>query len=210
MKFKMIKVRKKIKIAILTVLILTIGIIAAIYINHNEEEKAKILKKTKEKEEISLIINRIEENGTSSKEIEEIANRLNEVFEFKLANQGMLYASYCTEKGVDPYLAAAISIHETYRGASEEITNYNNVGGMRYAGKTMKFDTIEAGIIKYIDNLANNYISKGLDTPEKMQSKYAGSTSWAKNVNYFYNKIKDGTYKAGLPLNTKYASSVWY
>ena len=74
----------------------------------------------------------------------------------------------------------------------------------------MKFDTIEAGIIKYIDNLADNYVSKGLDTPEKMQSKYAGSTSWAKNVNYFYNKIKDGTYKAGLPLNTKYAASIWY
>ena len=210
MRFKMVKVRKRIKVIILITLILCICLIAALYINHTEEEKAQILKKTKEREEISLIVNRISENGINSKEVEAIANRLNEVFEYKLANQGMLYASYCTEKGVDPYLAAAISIHESYRGASEEITNYNNVGGMRYGGKPMKFDTIEAGIIKYIDNLADNYVSKGLDTPEKMQSKYAGSTSWAKNVNYFYNKIKEGTYKAGLPLNTKYAASIWY
>ncbi len=208
--FKMVRVRKKIKFISLLTLAIILTAISFIYINKDDEEKSKILEKTKEKENIELVVNRIEENGASSKEIENIANRLNEVFEFKLANQGMLYASYCTEKGVDPYLAAAISIHETYRGASYEITNYNNVGGMRNGGKVMQFDTIEAGIIKYIDNLANNYYAKGLDTAEKMQSKYAGSTSWATNVNYFYTKIKDGSYKAGLPLNTKYAASVWY
>lgn len=207
---KMVKVKRKIKIITVFLLILITTLFSAIYINHTEAESVTILKKTKEKEEVELIVNRIQENGASSKEIEQIAARLNEVFEFKLANQGMLYASYCTEKGVDPYLAAAISIHETYRGASVEITKYNNVGGMRYRGKAMQFDTIESGIIRHIDNLANNYYAKGLDTAEKMQSKYAGSTSWAKNVNYFYNKIKDGSYKAGLPLNTKYASSEWY
>lgn len=206
----MVKVRKRIKFIVIIVLVLLITLSSAIYINHTEKEKAKILKKTKEKEEVELIVNKINENGSSNKEIEKIANRLNEVLEFKLANQGMLYASYSIERGVDPYLAVAISIHETYRGASKEVTEYNNVGGMRYKGRALQYDTIEEGIINYIDNLADNYYAKGLDTPEKMQSKYAGSTSWATNVNYFYNKIKDGTYKAGLPLNTKYASSVWY
>lgn len=210
MVLKMIKVRKRIKIITISLLVLITALFSTIYMGHTEAENAKILKKTEEAKEVELIINRIEENASSSKEVEQIASRLNEVFEFKLANQGMLYASYSIEKGVDPYLAAAISIHETYRGASVEITEYNNVGGMRLGGKAMQFDTIEAGIIRYIDNLANNYYAMGLDTAEKMQTKYAASTSWAKNVNYFYTKIKDGSYKAGLPLNTKYASSKWY
>lgn len=210
MRFKMVKVRKRIKVITLILVILIVITLGIVFLTKKEQENAKILKKN-EREEVQIIVNKINEKTKADKELEAIANRLDESFEFKLANQGKLYASYCKEKGVDPYLAAAISIHETYRGASPEITEYNNVGGMRYGGKALQFDTIEAGIIKFIDNIADNYIEKGLDTPEKMQAKYAGgSTSWAKNVNYFYTHIKDGSYKAGLPLNTKYASSVWY
>ncbi len=210
MVLKMVKVRKRIRNISILVLSVILAVLVFLYVNKTEEETSRILKRTKEKKEIELIVHRMDEESKNNAQIEEIANRLNEVFEFKLAGQGKLYASYSLEKGVDPYLAAAISIHETYRGASEEVTKYNNVGGMRSGGKTIEFDTLEAGIIRYIDNLANNYYAYGLDTPDKMQKKYAASTSWAKNVNYFYTKIKDGSYKAGLPLNTKYASSEWY
>ena len=77
MRFKMVKVRKRIKVIILITLILCICLIAALYINHTEEEKAQILKKTKQREEISLIVNRISENVINSKEVETIANILN-------------------------------------------------------------------------------------------------------------------------------------
>ena len=33
---------------------------------------------------------------------------------------------------------------------------------------------------------------------------------YSKIKNDIEKKIKDGTYKAGLPLNTKYAASIWY
>lgn len=210
MVFKMIKVRKRIRNIFILCLSVLLTVLICLYISNKEEEKSRILKRTKEKEEIELIVHKMDEESKKNVEIEKIAARLDEVFEFKLAGQGKLYASYSLEKGVDPYLAAAISIHETYRGASVEVTKYNNVGGMRSKGKAIVFDSLEAGIIRYIDNLANNYYAYGLDTPDKMAKKYAASTSWAANVNYFYTKIKDGSYKAGLPLNTRLASEEWY
>ena len=46
------------------------------------------------------------------------------------------------------------------------------------------------GIIKFIENLGSNYYSKGLDTPEKMNKKYAASSTWAKKVNKYVEEIK--------------------
>lgn len=127
----------------------------------------------------------------------ELTEKLNRSLKNELAGYGELYASYSLEKGVDPYLAVAISLHET--GCNGKCSNLmkscNNVSGQKGspscgAGSYKRFDTLEDGIKNYIDNLSANYYSRGYNTPETMQSRYAGSTSWAGKVNYYINLIK--------------------
>ena len=42
-----------------------------------------------------------------------------------------------------------------------------------------------------IRNLANNYIAKGLTTPEEINKKYAASSTWATKVNNYINEIRN-------------------
>jgi hypothetical protein len=53
-----------------------------------------------------------------------------------------------------------------------------------------KFNTIDDGIKAFIDNLSTNYYKKGLNTVEKINTKYASSSSWSQKVNMYVNKIK--------------------
>ena len=42
-----------------------------------------------------------------------------------------------------------------------------------------------------IRNLANNYISVGLTTPETIGRKYAASETWPVKIQYYMNKIRN-------------------
>lgn len=128
---------------------------------------------------------------------EELADKLNRSLKSTLANQGNLIATYSLEKGVDPYLATAIMLHETgcSYNCSSLVTYCNNVGGMKGSpgcggGSYRSFSTLEEGIRAFIDNLANNYYAYELTTPELMNSKYAESTTWASRVNAHISQIK--------------------
>lgn len=129
--------------------------------------------------------------------MDELSEKLNRSLKSKLMNQGNLIASYSLEKGVDPYLATAIMLHETgcSYNCSSLVTYCNNVGGMKGSpscggGSYSSFATIEDGIMAFIDNLANNYYAIGLTTPELMNSRYAESTTWASKVNAHITQIK--------------------
>lgn len=129
--------------------------------------------------------------------MDELADKLNRSLKNELSGYGHLYASYSLEKGVDPYIAVAISLHETGCNGhcSSLMTSCNNVGGQKgYPtcgnGSYKMFDTLEDGIKGYIDNLSNNYFGIGLNTPELMARKYAASDTWASKVNYYINTIK--------------------
>lgn len=140
----------------------------------------------------------------------DVATILNKSFENALAGKGQLFAEYCAEKGVDPFLAAAIAIHESYRGSSNMITNQNNVGGMRVNGVWLTFSSIDEGIKRFINNIAKNYVAYGLTTPESMSQKYANSDSWGVAVRKFYDKIKSGqSLFNGAELNPSLANSKW-
>ena len=58
------------------------------------------------------------------------------------------------------------------------------------SGSYRKFDTLEEGITKFIENIAKNYYAYGLTTPEAMNHKYAESKTWATKVNNYINEIK--------------------
>lgn len=125
----------------------------------------------------------------------ELSEKLDRTLKNELAGKGELYASYSLEKGVDPYLAVAISMEETgcNWNCSNLVKSCHNVGGMKGSGcgSYGYFNTIDDGIRIFIDNIAKNYVAYGLNTAEEMNPKYAANPLWARNVNNYINKIKN-------------------
>ncbi len=127
----------------------------------------------------------------------ELSDKLNRSLHSTLSGYGEFIATRSLEVGVDPYLAVAIMLHETGCSAtcSSLVTSCNNVGGQKGApgcggGEYAAFETLEAGINSFLNNLANNYIAYGLTTPETIGPKYAASTTWASSVYNYIEKIR--------------------
>lgn len=115
-----------------------------------------------------------------------------------IAGKGTLVASYCLEKGVDPYVATAIMLHETgcRSRCSSLVRQCNNVGGQKGSpgcggGSYKSFPTLDEGIKGFIDNLYKNYYSRGLTTIEKIAPKYAEGSTWPTKINWYVNIIKN-------------------
>ncbi len=116
-----------------------------------------------------------------------------------IAGKGPLIAKLCLEKGVDPYIAVAIILHETGCGTKcSNLARYcNNVGGQKGSpgcngGSFKKFNTLDEGIAGFINNLSKNYFSVGRTTVETIAPKYCEGNTWAGKINYFVNIIKNG------------------
>ena len=115
-----------------------------------------------------------------------------------IGGKGELIASYCTEKGVDPYIATAIILHETGCRAkcSKLVRNCNNVGGIKGkpscgGGSFKSYETIEDGIRGFVNNLQKNYYAYGLTTVEAIAPKYCEGNTWAGKINWYINVIKN-------------------
>lgn len=128
------------------------------------------------------------------KTLEELIQTINNSLNSIISNKGDLIASYSLEKGVDPYMATAIMLHETgcKWNCSRLVRECNNVGGQKGSGcgSYSYFNSLDEGIMAFIDNLERNYISYGLTTPEQINPKYAEDPSWAKKVNKYIEEIK--------------------
>lgn len=152
--------------------------------------KSKVETKVKEKKEVKKQEKIVYDGMT----ITQLSNKLNRSLKSNLRGKGNLIATYSLAKGVDPYVATAIMLHETgcEWGCSSLVKKCNNVGGQKGSGcgSYAAFSSLDIGIKKFIDNLAKNYYAKGLNTPEKMNSKYAESRTWSSKVNSYVNKIK--------------------
>lgn len=131
--------------------------------------------------------------------LEELSNKLNKSLNSTLAGKGEVFAEVSLRSGVDPYLAVAISLHETgcKWTCSRLVRDCNNVGGMKgtpgcHGGNFRSFKTIDEGITIFIENLSKNYYGKGLTTVELISSKYSGSSStWTGKVNNYISAIKN-------------------
>lgn len=128
------------------------------------------------------------------KTLEELSDLLNKSLNSTISGKGELIASYSLENNVDPYMATAIMLHETgcTWGCSRLVLECNNVGGQKGTGcgSYAYFNSLDEGIMAFIDNLNRNYISYGLTTPEEINPKYAEDTNWSKNVNKYIEIIK--------------------
>lgn len=173
-------------------------VISKCFFNQEVEKEVKYEPKVEIAEEITeiepILTEEIVYDGMT---LNELAGKLNRYLKSNLSGMGMVYASKSIELGVDPYLAVAISMHETgcKWGCSKLTRECNNVGGMKGkpscgSGSYRKFDTLEEGITKFIENIAKNYYAYGLTTPEAMNHKYAESKTWATKVNNYINEIK--------------------
>ena len=129
--------------------------------------------------------------------LEQLAEKLDKILTSTLDGTGIIYAKKSIEYGVDPYLAVAISMHETgcKWGCSKLLKNCNNVGGMVgkpscNGGKYIAFGSLEEGIDRFVRNIANNYYAYGLTTAEEMNPRYAADPAWSEKVNKYINEIK--------------------
>ena len=117
------------------------------------------------------------ENVYDGMTLDELASKLDRSLKNELSGKGYLYASYSLEKGVDPYLAVAISLEETgcNWNCSYLVKTCNNVGGMKGSGcgSYGAFPTLDDGIKAFIDNIYRNYVAYGLTTADTMNPKYA-------------------------------------
>lgn len=124
--------------------------------------------------------------------LSQLGEKIDVVFNSTLEGYGKTVASHALESGVDPIVAASIILVETgcKWTCSSLVRNNNNVGGMRGKNGYIKFSTLDKGIEAFINNLANNYYAKGLNTPELINKKYATNPNWYKSVYYYVDLIK--------------------
>lgn len=127
----------------------------------------------------------------------ELTNLLNKSLNSYMTNTGYFFANYTKRTGINPYLSVAIVLLETgcKWKCSTLTVECNNIGGLKGSGSCRggsysKYNSLDEGITSYLDIIYKNYYLKGLDTPEKMASKYAASSEWSNKVNTYINEIK--------------------
>lgn len=168
-------------------------------------------KKNKENDKSSLLTEVVMETAPASviipprvevyegMTLEELGNKLNKNLGNDIvAGKGMLIAAECINKGVDPYVATSILLHETGCGSScSNLARYcYNFGGQKgnpscNGGAFKQFNSIDEGLVGLIDNLYKNYYAIGLNTVEKIAPKYCEGNEWAGKINWFVNKIRN-------------------
>lgn len=129
---------------------------------------------------------------------DELVAKINRSLNSNLENTGKYFVDAALEYKVDPYLAVAISLHETgcKWTCSTLVQECNNVGGIKGDNSCygyQYFSSLEEGIKSYIKNIANNYYAYGYTSAETMQRKYTGyaNSTWASKVNNYISNIKN-------------------
>lgn len=186
--------------------ILTLGITSAVLYYNNINDKSEIVLADTLMDPATMNDKMVDDEITSVPEVEEVivydgmtydelVDKLNRTLSSDLTNMGYAYATYSLELGVDPYLAVAISMHETgcTWNCSYLLKACNNVGGQKGegCGEYKAYDTLEEGIYGFIANIKNKYVDYGLLTAEEMNPKYAEDPMWASKVNKYIEKIRN-------------------
>ena len=131
--------------------------------------------------------------------VEEVAGKIDRnLGNGYMAGKGTLIAKTALEYGVDPFIAAAIILHETGCSAncSRLVITCNNVGGQKgypgcNGGAYKVFASLDEGIIGFVQNLHRNYYAYGLTTIDAIAPKYAESPEWPGMIHYFVNRLKN-------------------
>lgn len=155
-------------------------------------EKDEIIEEEPKEEETPVVVE--DPIVYDGKTLEELASLLDKSLNSTISGKGYLIASHSLDMGVDPYMATAIILQETgcKWDCSYLVKQCNNVGGQKGTGcgSYSYFNSLDEGIMAFIDNLNRNYISYGLTTPDEINPKYAEDLNWSVNVNKYIEIIK--------------------
>ncbi len=101
--------------------------------------------------------------------------------------------------GIDYRLIPAIMMQESNLCKSIPEGSYNCLGFGIHSRGTLEFDSYEESIDRATRELKKNYIDIGLDTPEKIMTKYTpGSNgSWAASVNQWIAEMEYNSRELG-------------
>lgn len=128
--------------------------------------------------------------------LEELAEKLNHSLKNDIAGKGNVIAAKSIELGVDPYVATAIILHETGCGqnsCSHIARTCYNFGGQKGSGcgAYKRYNSVDEGLQGMIQNLYNNYYSRGLTTVEAIGPRYAESGEWISKINWYIGRIRE-------------------
>ena len=193
------------KIITMLTTIVTLMLIITITTIYNSETKKENFSIEEERISLESPNEIVTEESTTIEEpivwdnltMQELTEKLDRTLTSDLTGYGKVFAEKSIELGLDPYLAVAITMHETgcKWGCSSLLKKCNNVAGIKGSpgcngGSYKRFNSLEEGINYYLRMLYNNYYSKGLTTPELINKRYAEDKSWASKVNKYIESIK--------------------
>ena len=192
----MIFKKKSIKIGIMIATLMLIITITAVYNSGTKKEESFSIEENNILESPNEVIveDPIVFDGLT---MQELTEKLDRTLTSDLTGYGYLFAEKSIELGLDPYLAVAITMHETgcKWGCSSLLRKCNNVAGIKgqpgcNGGSYKAFASLEEGIEYFLNMLYKNYYAKGLTTPELINPKYAEDKAWASKVNKYIESIK--------------------
>ncbi len=126
------------------------------------------------------------------------ASDLNKRLKGVLSGKGDVFIKAQKEYGVNAAFLASVCVHESGNGSSNMAKNKNNVGGVRYPGKTefRTFNSVDECIMYMASFLKRSYIDKGLITIGQVGAKYCPANDptdtkgtnnlWASRVSSLY------------------------
>ena len=124
---------------------------------------------------------------------EEIIYKLNKKLGGVLSGKGQLITDTSLKLKVDPFVAAAIMMHETGNGTSRIANSCYNFGGQKGSGcgAYQRYNSVDEGLIGMISNLYRNFYSHGLTTIDSIGPRYAESSAWPAMIHYYVNRLKN-------------------
>ena len=151
-----------------------------------------ILEKVNEPKEPERVI--VYDNMT----MDELSAKLDKSMYGILQGKGYVFANYSIQYGVDPYVALAITLHETgcKWGCSYLATSCNNIGGQKGSNTCpgtdyARFNTPEEGIESFFNNLSVNFYQQGLTDVYSIHTRYAQDPNWPTYINNYINEIRN-------------------
>lgn len=115
---------------------------------------------------------------------------------------GKMLVETADRYGLDYRLLPAIAMQESNLCKKIPENSYNCLGFGIHSKGTLRFASYEEAFNTAAKTLKTNYVDKGLDTPEKIMTKYTpGSNgSWALSVNRWISEMEYNDQKIGKEL----------
>lgn len=112
-----------------------------------------------------------------------------------LASYGPIFVAIADKYELDYRLLPAIALQESNAGLKMIPDSYNPFGFGIYGDTVTKFSSWEAGIERVAKTLREEYLNKGLITPEQIMAKYTPPSlekggPWAIGVSAFMESLK--------------------